>query len=68
MDKLAQDFKVYIFTDYKKELPKNITKLDFDETMKMITAKQFQLFYSFTRPLGAVFLDDSFAKIRKRAI
>jgi len=34
----------------------------------MIMDKKFSLFLSFARPLGAVFNDDDFAKVRKRAI
>jgi hypothetical protein len=30
--------------------------------------RKFSLFLSFVRPLGAIFVDDDFAKTRKRAI
>lgn len=60
-------YNVYVFTTSKLEIP-NAKKLTYEETDKMITSKEFTLFASITRPLGANFIDDEFAKIRKRAI
>jgi len=67
MARLAHNYKVYIFTDYEKDIP-NATKLSYVEAEAMIVAKKFTLFISITRPLGAIFVDNEFAKIRKRAI
>ena len=64
---LAKEFNVFIFTDYEKDIPQ-VTKIDFNKTEEIIMKKNFSLFLSFTRPLGAIFVNDDFAKVRKRAI
>jgi len=67
LSKLANNYNVYIFTDHKGDIP-GATRLNFKQTEEMIMDKKFSLFLSFTRPLGAIFVDNDFAKVRKRAI
>jgi len=67
MKKLAANFEIFIFTNYKDETA-GATKIDFKTTQEMIMNREFSLFLSFTRPLGAIFDDSDFAKTRKRAI
>jgi len=67
LEKLASNFNVFIFTNYKGDI-EHAKKLTFQETQDMIMNREFSLFLSFVRPLGAVFYDDDFAKTRKRAI
>jgi len=67
MKKLSSVYEVYIHTDFKGEIH-GATRVDAKTVMEMISDRKFSLFLSFVRPLGAVFVDDDFAKIRKRAI
>lgn len=67
LEELNKMYKVYIFTNFTEDLP-NIRRLEFQEAEDLIMKRHFSLFLSFTRPLGAVFVDDHFAKIRKLAV
>jgi hypothetical protein len=60
MARLCELFNVYVFCNFEGDL-KGATRLDAEGVENMIVSRQFSLFASITRPLGAVFVNDEYA-------